>query len=138
MKAYKISTLGFNAYVEDMNGECLGKCSPKSKMAFDVNYSITSGVDPMYVIAALTSCASNGGAAGAAAGAGAIWCINDSNIRTMMMDKKMLVILRYLDWVVHPFALSLLWVTFTLSSLTILKILTNYRSVIRSCKYLKI
>jgi len=72
MKAYKISTLGFNAYVEDMNGECLGKCSPKSKMAFDVNYSITSGVDPMYVIAALTSCASNGGAAGAAAGAGAI------------------------------------------------------------------
>ncbi len=73
LTAYKISTMGFNVYVEDMNGKCVAKCSPKAKMSFDPKISVAAGVDPLYVISAIKTCApGGGGSAGALAGAGAV------------------------------------------------------------------
>jgi hypothetical protein len=73
MKAYKISTVGFNAYVEDMNGECLAKCSPKSKMSMTPNFTIAAGTDPIYIFGAIgNSAPGGGGSAGALAGAGVV------------------------------------------------------------------
>lgn len=73
LKAYKISTMGFNAYVEDMSGECVAKCSPKKKMSVAPKFDIAAGVDPVYVLAAIAACSPGGSSnAGALAGAGVI------------------------------------------------------------------
>ena len=73
LKAYKISTMGFNAYVEDTNGECIAKCTPKGKMSFDPKFTIAAGVDPVLAVTAIATCApGGGGSAGALAGAGVV------------------------------------------------------------------
>mmetsp|Transcript_16943 Transcript_16943/g.23974 ORF Transcript_16943/g.23974 Transcript_16943/m.23974 type:complete len:235 (-) Transcript_16943:191-895(-) len=73
MKSYKISTMGFNAYVEDMNKECLAKCTPKSKMSISPLFVLAPGTDPAYIFSAIAGCNPGGGSsAGALAGAGVI------------------------------------------------------------------
>lgn len=73
MKAYKISTMGFNVYIEDMDGKCIAKCTPKGKMSFSPKIVIAQGTDPVLIFnAIMTTAPGGGGSAGALAGAGVV------------------------------------------------------------------
>lgn len=72
MTAHKISTAGFNVYIEDSNGICVAKCTPKAKMAFEPKITVAAGVDPGYIMAGIMAVAPGGGSAGALAGAGVV------------------------------------------------------------------
>lgn len=72
MKGYKISTMGFNCYIEDMNGECLSKCTPTAKLAVKPKITIAKKTDPAYIFTATGVCAPGGSSAGALAGAGVV------------------------------------------------------------------
>ena len=65
--------MGFNCYIEDMNGECLSKCTPKAKMSVKPRITIAKKIDPVYILCAIGVCApGGGGSAGALAGAGVV------------------------------------------------------------------
>ena len=72
MTAHKISTAGFNVYIEDNNGICVGKSTPKAKMSFEPKITVAAGVDPAYIMTGIMAVAPGGGSAGALAGAGVV------------------------------------------------------------------